>query len=54
MKKLIAIGEALIDFIPSQSGRIQDIPAFEPHVGGAPCNVLAMLAKLGKSEAKRS
>ena len=51
MKKLIAIGEALIDFIPSQSGRIQDIPAFEPHVGGAPCNVCGAFARLGGSSA---
>ena len=28
MKKLLAIGEALIDMIPSNTGRIMDVEAF--------------------------
>ena len=40
MKKLIAIGEELIDFIPNVKG-------YEPKVGGAPLNVLGAFRKLG-------
>lgn len=41
-----ALGELLIDFIQNgESG--QGNPMFEANPGGAPCNVLAMLAKLG-------
>lgn len=41
-----ALGELLIDFTENgQSG--QGNPLFEANPGGAPCNVLAMLAKLG-------
>lgn len=48
MKKLIAIGEALIDFIPEQSGKgIKDVKAFVPAVGGAPANVCGAFVKLG-------
>lgn len=51
-KKLIAIGEALIDFIPeSAGGAIKDVNAFLPAVGGAPANVCGAFTKLGgKSE----
>ena len=51
MKKLIAIGEALIDFISAQTGRLQDVASFEPHVGGAPCNVCGAFARLGGTSA---
>ena len=51
MKKLIAIGKALIDFIPAQTGRLQDVASFEPHVGGAPCNVCGAFARLGGTSA---
>lgn len=48
MKKLIAIGEALIDFIPNQSGcSIGEVESFCPRVGGAPANVCGAFAKLG-------
>ena len=44
---VIALGELLIDFTESGlSG--QGNPLLEANPGGAPCNVLAMLAKLGK------
>jgi len=51
-KKLIAIGEALIDFIPESAGSaIKDVTAFLPAVGGAPANVCGAFTKLGgKSE----
>ena len=35
MKKLLAIGEALIDMIPSNTGRIMNVNNFTPKVGGA-------------------
>lgn len=45
---VVALGELLIDF--TDSGRSpQGNPLFEANPGGAPCNVLAMLKKLGKS-----
>lgn len=49
MSKLIAIGEALIDFIPSSDGAIKDIEYFSPKVGGAPVNVCGAFSKLGGS-----
>lgn len=39
-KKLIAIGEALIDFIPDKTGcAFSEVTGFAPKVGGAPANV---------------
>ena len=52
MKKydVVALGELLIDF--TENGRSnQGNPLFEANPGGAPCNVLAMLAKLGHKTA---
>lgn len=49
MKKfdVAALGELLIDF--TENGiSTQGNPVFEANPGGAPCNVLAMLQKLGK------
>ena len=49
MKKydVVAIGELLIDF--TENGiSAQGNPLLEANPGGAPCNVLAMLTKLGK------
>lgn len=48
MIDVVALGELLIDF--TQNGMSgQGNPLFEANPGGAPCNVLAMLKKLGKS-----
>lgn len=48
MKKVISIGEALIDFIPNQKGcELKAVGGFERVVGGAPANVSAAVAKLG-------
>lgn len=45
---VVALGELLIDFTENgQSG--QGNTLFEANPGGAPCNVLAMLTKLGRS-----
>lgn len=52
MKKydVVAMGELLIDFI--QNGySSQGNPIYEANPGGAPCNVLAMLQKLGRKTA---
>ena len=43
-----ALGELLIDFTENGASR-QGNPLFEANPGGAPCNVLAMLKKLGRS-----
>ena len=45
-----ALGELLIDFTPGEISS-QGFPTFEANPGGAPCNVLAMLAKLGRKAA---
>lgn len=47
---VVALGELLIDFTESGLSD-QGNPLFEANPGGAPCNVLAMLRKLGKSGA---
>lgn len=48
MKKLLAIGEALIDFIPEESGKeLRYVSGFQPKVGGAPANVCGAYVKLG-------
>jgi len=45
---LIAIGEALIDFIPAEAGApIRQVSGFLPAVGGAPANVCGAFTKLG-------
>ncbi len=43
---VVALGELLIDFTENGVSS-QGNPTFEANPGGAPCNVLAMLAKLG-------
>ena len=52
MKKydVTALGELLIDFTSNGISN-QGNPLFEANPGGAPCNVLAMLQKLGKKTA---
>ena len=50
MYDVIALGELLIDFTSSAPSG-QGNPQFEANPGGAPCNVLAMLAHLGRRAA---
>ena len=45
-----ALGELLIDFIAAEDS-VYGNPQFEANPGGAPCNVLAMLQKLGRKTA---
>lgn len=45
---LIAIGEALIDFIPDKTGcEFYEVTGFSPSTGGAPANVCGAFSKLG-------
>jgi len=45
---VVALGELLIDFTENGASG-QGNPLFEANPGGAPCNVLAMLRRLGRS-----
>ena len=45
---LMVIGEALIDFTPTEQGAaLKDVCSFTKHCGGAPINIAAAAAKLG-------
>lgn len=47
---VVALGELLIDFTENGVSS-QGNPLFEENPGGAPCNVLAMLSRLGHKTA---
>lgn len=47
MYDVVALGELLVDFIQNGNSQNGKNPLFEANPGGAPCNVLAMLARLG-------
>ena len=48
MKKVVAIGELLIDFVPQQKDcALDEVTHFERVAGGAPANVAAAVARLG-------
>ena len=52
MKKAVAIGELLIDFVPQHKGcALDEVQQFERVAGGAPANVATAVARLG-GEAK--
>lgn len=52
MKKVVAIGELLIDFVPQQKGcALDEVTHFERVAGGAPANVAVAVARLGGSAA---
>lgn len=52
MKKIISIGEALIDFIPNRKGcDLKDVTGFERVCGGAPANLACAIARLGGNSA---
>ena len=50
MFDIVALGELLVDFTPQGRSR-QGNPLFEANPGGAPCNMLAQAAKLGRKTA---
>ncbi len=50
MYDVVAMGELLVDFTQNGSSENGN-PIFEANPGGAPCNVLAMLSRLGYSTA---
>ncbi|MBS3765151.1 carbohydrate kinase [Candidatus Bipolaricaulota bacterium] len=48
MTDIITLGEALIDFVPTESGvSLKAVPGFHRRFGGAPANVAIGLARLG-------
>ncbi|MFC0212300.1 PfkB family carbohydrate kinase [Paenibacillus chartarius] len=48
VRKVVCLGELLIDFVPESNGQaLADVPAFRRAAGGAPANVAAAVAKLG-------
>lgn len=50
MSDVISLGEALIDFVPAESGvDLADVPRFKRRFGGAPANLAIGLARLGTS-----
>ena len=49
-KDVVALGELLIDFT-DHGKSAQGNPVMEANPGGAPCNVLSMLTRLGKETA---
>lgn len=50
MPEIVALGELLIDFVPTVSGvSLIEAPAFEKAPGGAPANVVVGLSRLGIS-----
>ena len=52
MRKVLTIGEALIDFIPEEKGvSLKDVSKFIKCPGGAPANVAATISKLGGESA---
>ena len=52
MKKVVAIGELLIDFVPQQKGcALDEVTHFERVAGGAPANVATAVARLGNPAA---
>ncbi len=48
MSQIVSYGEALVDFLPAQSGvRLRDVESFTRTIGGAPANAAMGLARLG-------
>lgn len=51
LRPIVCAGEAIVDFLPLQRGRLADVEAFERHLGGAAANVAAGAAILGSPAA---
>lgn len=50
MYDVVALGELLVDFTPCGVSD-QELPIYQANPGGAPCNVLSMLSRLGRKTA---
>lgn len=51
-KRVVAIGELLVDFVPQRTGcALDEVEGFTRAAGGAPANVAAAVAQLGGSSA---
>lgn len=44
---VVCVGESMIAFVPSQPGRLADVPSFDRAIGGAESNVACALARAG-------
>ncbi|RPK59277.1 2-dehydro-3-deoxygluconokinase [Streptomyces sp. ADI96-02] len=44
---VVCLGESMVTFLPSQPGRLADVPSFERGIGGAESNVACALAAAG-------
>lgn len=44
---VVALGESMVTFLPSRSGRLADVPSFDRGIGGAESNVACALAAAG-------
>lgn len=51
MRKLIAIGELLIDFTSTNHAKLKDVEGFQKNPGGAPANVACQARRLGANSA---
>lgn len=47
--RILVAGEALIDFVPDDSGPLASVEQFDRRAGGAPANVAVALERLGES-----
>ncbi|MFE5143382.1 sugar kinase [Streptomyces fagopyri] len=44
---VVALGESMVTFLPSEPGRLADVPSFDRGIGGAESNVACVLAAAG-------
>ncbi|NEE30017.1 sugar kinase, partial [Streptomyces sp. SID7982] len=44
---VVCLGESMVTFLPSQPGRLADVPSFGRGIGGAESNVACALAAAG-------
>ena len=51
MSDVLVIGEAFVDFLPKEVGRLRHVGGFEMYGGGAPANVARGVSRLGISSA---
>ncbi|MGW3950665.1 PfkB family carbohydrate kinase [Streptomyces sp. NPDC004752] len=46
---VVALGESMVTFLPTRTGRLADVPSFDRAIGGAESNVVCVLAAAGHS-----